>query len=137
MAVAITWFPPSWVQIKSEKKLIYIDPAYLKKYYINYPGKIEFSSWPDPIDGLPEKDLKPADIILITHHHKDHCKRVTVNRLKKRNTAIVAPKRCASELGKDITVIEAEDEIAIDKIRIMAVDAYNWEKDHKTKIAHR
>ena len=44
--------------------------------------KIEFSTWPDPIDGLPERDLQKADVILITHHHKDHCKGVTVNRLK-------------------------------------------------------
>ena len=78
MSIDIKWFPPAWFQIKTSNKIIYIDPAYLKKYYKNYPKKIEFSSWPKPIDGLPEKNLENADVILVTHHHKDHCKSVTV-----------------------------------------------------------
>ena len=57
MSIFIKYFQPSWFQIKNRDKIIYIDPAYLKKYYTNYPKKIEFSTWPDPIDGLPEKDL--------------------------------------------------------------------------------
>ena len=80
MPISIKWFPPSWIQISAQNKLIFIDPAYLKTYFKNYPKKIEFSSWPDPIDGLPEA-LEKADLILVTHHHKDHCKRVTVERL--------------------------------------------------------
>lgn len=137
MNIAIKWFPPSWFQIKTKDKIIYIDPAYLKKYYTNYPKKIEFSRWPDPIDGLPEKDLEKADIILVTHHHKDHCKSVTVNRLRKQDTSVVATKRCVKELGKDIIIIEAGKEIEIDKIRIKAVEAYNIEKANKTKVAHK
>ncbi len=136
-AIDIKWFPPSWFQIESRDKIIYIDPAYLKKYYTNYPKKIEFYSWPDPIDGLPEKDLERADIILVTHHHKDHCKSVTVNRLRKKRTSVIAPKRCLKELGKNITVIEAGEEVAIDKVRIRAVEAYNREKSDKTKAAHK
>lgn len=137
MPIYIKWFPPSWFQIKTKKKIIYIDPAYLKKYYTNYPKKIEFSRWPDPIDGLPEKDLEKADVILVTHHHKDHCKGVTVNRVRKKDTLVIAPKRCVKELGRDITVIKAEKEIEIYKIRIKAVEAYNREKKNKTKIAHK
>ncbi len=26
MSVLIKWFPPSWVQIKAEDKILYIDP---------------------------------------------------------------------------------------------------------------
>lgn len=82
-SISIKWFPPSWFQIKYKDTIIYIDPAWMRTLFTNYPKKVEFSKWPDPIDGLPEKDLEKADVILITHHHKDHCKRVTVNRLKK------------------------------------------------------
>ena len=114
-----------------------LDPAYLKKYYTNYPKKIEFSTWPDPIDGLPEKDLERADIILVTHHHKDHCKNATVRRLMKKHTSIVATKRCLKELGKNITVIEANKEVQIDKVYIRAVEAYNREKSGRTRIAHK
>jgi L-ascorbate metabolism protein UlaG (beta-lactamase superfamily) len=82
MPVSIKWFPPSWIQINVRNRLIYIDPAYLKTYFKNYPKRIEFSTWPDPIDGLPE-ELETADLILVTHHHKDHCKRVTLDRLRR------------------------------------------------------
>ena len=73
MSVSIKWFPPSWFQIKTHSVIIYIDPAYLRSYYKRYPKKIEFSRWPDPIDGLPEK-LEKADLVLLTHDHKDHAK---------------------------------------------------------------
>jgi L-ascorbate metabolism protein UlaG (beta-lactamase superfamily) len=98
MSISIKWFPPSWIQINVQNKVIYIDPAYLKTYFTNYPQKIEYSSWPDPIDGLPE-NLEKADMILVTHHHKDHCKRVTVDRLRRSDTAVIAPERCVKELG--------------------------------------
>ncbi len=137
MAIELKWFPPSWVQIRAQNKIIYIDPAYLKKYYKNSSKKVEFSSWPDPIDGLPEKDLELADIILVTHHHKDHCKLVTVNRLKKTHTAIIAPDRCVKELGKNITIIEANKDVRIDNVRIKTVDAYNRKKSGRKNVAHR
>ncbi len=62
MTIAIKWFPPSWIQIKTKALIIYIDPAYLRTYYTKHPHKIEFSKWPDPIDGLPEKLEERADI---------------------------------------------------------------------------
>ena len=76
MSIFIRWFPPSWFQIKYNDKVIYIDPAWMRTLFVNYSKKVEFSKWPDPIDGLPEKDLEKADLILITHHHKDHCKAI-------------------------------------------------------------
>ena len=81
--------------------------------------------------------MELADIILVTHHHKDDCKNVTVKRLRKPHTAVIATKRCLSELGKNITVIEANIEVDIDGIRIRAVEAYNREKSGRTKVAHR
>ena len=62
MTIAIKWFPPSWIQIKTEDSIIYIDPAYLRTYFTKHPHKIEFSKWPGPIDGLPEKLEERSDI---------------------------------------------------------------------------
>jgi len=135
MSISIKWFPPSWFQIKTGNKIMYIDPAYLRTYFTHYPKKIEFSKWPDPIDGLPE-ELEKADVILLTHHHKDHCKSVTVNRLKHADTLVVAPKRCIKELGKDIKVIEPEEEITFGDIKIKSVDAYNTEQGSSTRKVH-
>jgi L-ascorbate metabolism protein UlaG (beta-lactamase superfamily) len=135
MPVTIKWFPPSWFQIKSNAKIIYIDPAYLRSYFTHYPKKIEFSKWPDPIDGLPEK-LKKADIILVTHDHKDHAKDVTINRLRRKNTLVVGPKRCTKNLGTDIKVLRPGQEFNFKGIKIETVDAYNTETGNSTRKVH-
>jgi len=133
--MSIKWVPPSWFQLKTGNKNLHIDPAYLRSYFTHYPKKIEFSKWPDPIDGLPE-DLGKADLILITHHHKDHCKRVTVNRLRHADTLVVAPERCTKELGRDIKVIEAGEEITFGHIKVKAVEAYNRKQGSSSKKVH-
>ena len=69
-------------QIRVGERIVYVDPAFLRTYYRNHPSKIEFSRWPDPIDGLPE-DLPQADLILLSHDHQDHAKEVTINRLRR------------------------------------------------------
>ncbi|KAF5430139.1 L-ascorbate metabolism protein UlaG, beta-lactamase superfamily [Candidatus Methanophagaceae archaeon] len=135
MPVSIKWFPPSWFQIKTKDKIMYIDPAWMRTYFTKYPKKIEFSRWPDPIDGLPE-ELEKADLIILTHHHKDHCKSVTVNRLKDADTLVVAPKRCIKELGKDINVVAPGDELTFGNIILKAVDAYNTEQGSSTRKVH-
>ena len=136
-SVSIKWFPPSWLQIKAQDTITYVDPAYLRTYFSKYPKKIEFSKWPDPIDGLPV-DLEKADIILITHDHADHCKQITVNRIRRNNTLVVAPKRCQKKLGKNITVIEPGEDINFGEIRIRAIHAYNTEEGSSTqKVHHR
>ena len=136
MTISVKWFPPSWFQIRTKNKILYIDPAYLKTNFTNYPKKIEFSKWPDPIDGLPE-ELEKGDIILVTHHHKDHCKCVTVTRLIKPGTLIVAPKRCAKELGTDIFFIGPGEEIEFGGIKIRAVDAYNIKHGNTPRVMHK
>lgn len=74
---------------------------------------------------------------MITHHHKDHCKKVTVNRRKKEKTKILATKQCSKELGKGVTVIKPGMEIEIDNIRIRTVEAYNDKREGKVKIMHK
>ena len=135
MPVTLKWFPPSWFQIKTQRTIIHIDPSYLRSYYTHYPKKIEFSRWPGPIDGLPEK-LPKADIILVTHHHKDHAKDVTVNRLRRKNTLVVSPKRCAKNLGKDIRIVQPGDEFSYEDIQIQVIDAYNTPQGNSTRKVH-
>ncbi len=136
MPISIKWFPPSWIQISAQNKLIFIDPAYLKTYFKDYPKRIDFSSWPDPIDGLPE-ELEKADLILVTHHHKDHCKRVTVDRLRRPDTLVIAPKRCARELGRDIKTIKPGERLSLDNMVIEAVHAYNTEQGSSARKQHQ
>jgi site-specific DNA-adenine methylase len=50
--VIIKWFPRSWIQIKTTKYVIYIDPSYMSTYFSKYSKKIVFSEEED--DYLPE-----------------------------------------------------------------------------------
>ncbi len=135
MPITVKWFPPSWTQIQIDGKFIYIDPAYLRTYYTKYPQKIEFSKWPDPIDGLPEK-LPKADIILLTHDHADHCKKITVDRLRKKNTTILGPKRCAKKIGDELRIVEPGQDICLGRIKIKATEAYNTKEGSSTQKIH-
>ena len=135
MSLMIKWFPPSWFQIKTPHVTVYIDPAYLRSYYTRHSTKIEYSRWPDPIDGLPEK-LAKADLILVTHDHKDHAKDVTVNRLRRKRTLVVGPKRCTKNLGTDIRVVKPGEVFSVLGIQIRVVDAYNTAKGSSTRKVH-
>jgi L-ascorbate metabolism protein UlaG (beta-lactamase superfamily) len=137
MNILLKWFPPSWVQIKVRNKIIYIDPAYLRTYFTKHPQKIEFSKWPDPIDGLPE-DLEHGDVILFTHDHADHCKKVTADRLRRNNTVVMGPQRCRKKIGKDINVIAPGEGVTLGHLSIKTTHAYNTKDGSSTqKVHHR
>lgn len=133
----ITWFPNSWIRLRTEKKVIYFDPAYLTTYFSDYSDKTEFSRWPDPIDGLPN-GLEKADFIFITHHHKDHCKKVTTDRLRKKQTRVFGPKTCLTELGDTFQIVKPGDIIGIDNVtKLEIVDAYNTKNGSSTRKQHK
>lgn len=133
----ITWFPNSWIRLRIAQRIIYFDPAYLRTYFSKYPDKTEFSKWPDPIDGLPN-GVEKADFIFISHHHKDHCKKVTSDRLIKLDTKVFAPKSCQKELGDDFIVVSPGEKIEIENdIWLKVVDAYNTEHGTSTKKQHK
>jgi len=134
----ITWFPNSWIWITAGvKKEIYFDPAYLRTYFKGYKDKTEYSKWPGPIDGLPN-GLEKADYIFITHSHKDHCKNVTVNRLKKQKTKSFAPVTCRKELGSSFRPVKPGDSFEIEKgVSVKTVNAYNTETGTSTRKQHK
>jgi len=136
MKVSINWFPNSWILIQWDKLVIYFDPAYLKTYFSKYKDKTEFSSWPNPIDGLPN-GLPKGDLVLITHHHKDHCKKVTLERLIHNNTKIYAPKSCKKELGEVFHTVEIGAKIKNELYTISVVNAYNMENSTSTNKQHK
>jgi L-ascorbate metabolism protein UlaG (beta-lactamase superfamily) len=134
--IEIKWFPPAWVQIRYKDSILYIDPAYLMSYYKKHPAKIEYSKWPDEIDGLPEV-LPAANIILLTHQHKDHCKSVTINRISNSNTIIYGPSKCSKEIGRKLNIIKAGDTIKIRDFHITALPAYNTPEGSSIKKVHK
>lgn len=104
MGIYVKWLGHASFQIKIVDKIIYVD---LKKY-----GKVVETS-------------EKADIILVTHNHGDHCSPPKIQRLRKKDTVVIAPKNCASRIGGSVKTIKPGEEISVDSVNIEAVEAYN------------
>jgi L-ascorbate metabolism protein UlaG (beta-lactamase superfamily) len=107
----IRWLGHASFQILAVGKTIYVDPRYMKSF------KSEIGQYFENPD--------EADIILITHHHADHCYPSSFKKMLTSNTKIIAPELCDKKLGNNFRRIKAGQEIIIDKIKVKAVDAYN------------
>ncbi|MFQ6618669.1 MAG: MBL fold metallo-hydrolase [Fidelibacterota bacterium] len=83
----ITWYGHASFQIRDDVTL-YIDPYNLKA-----------------------EDLEPADLILITHNHFDHCSSKDVKRISSPNTVIVTVEECQEELGVKAVLVKPGDKI--------------------------
>ena len=101
MTVTITWLAHASFQIKSDKKIIYVD---LEEY---------------------AEPKEQADIILATHSHTDHCDPKKINSVRRDNTVVIAPKDCHENIGGTVHALKAGEKKEIDDIRILAVEAYN------------
>lgn len=136
MALKITWFPRSWIQIKTGETIIYVDPSYMKTYFKKYPKKIEFPDNPDDDAGLPD-DLEKGDLILFTHGHKDHCKKITVDLIKKANSVIIGPKDCQKEVGSILEITKPGNIFDFKGTVIKTVPAYNTVEGSSTRKVHK
>ena len=137
--VSVRFFQPSWFLIQHGDMTVYIDPAYMKKYYIYSPDKVVFPDSPNSDDGLPEADLPRADLILITHQHQDHCQVLTLAHLTKDNTIIIAPKQCKemlAQFGEIVRLANPGDHLQIGEASVEATFAYNTETGSSTKKIH-
>ncbi len=79
----------------------------------------------DPWTQLADYSKLPkADLILITHEHRDHLDVKAVDILRKEMTAIVCPKITAQQV-KGATVMNNGDVKTIEGLTIKAIPAYN------------
>jgi L-ascorbate metabolism protein UlaG (beta-lactamase superfamily) len=105
MLERITWFRQSALRWTDGERTIYIDP------------------W-----GTGE-DEPPADLILITHAHKDHFQPREIDRLRRDSTQIVAPPDVAAELSGDVTPVAPGESHEIGGVRFNTVPAYNTREE--------
>jgi L-ascorbate metabolism protein UlaG (beta-lactamase superfamily) len=75
-----------------------------------------------------EEGSKPADLILITHDHRDHCSPEDVAKIQNQETIIVTVDECESKLDGDVRLIQPGDSTTIKGVAISAVPAYNIDK---------
>ena len=76
---------------------------------------------------------KPADLILVTHEHFDHCSPEDVARIQQPETVIVTEKDSAEKLSGDVRVMTPGESLVLDGLTVEAVPAYNTNKDFHPK----
>ena len=80
------------------------------------------------IDPFQIETCEPADIILITHSHYDHCSVPDIDKIKKASTVFVTEPSAAENLTGDVRTLAPGENIQIDDLLIEAVPAYNTDK---------
>ncbi len=109
MIEKISWLGHASFKI-GDDKVVYIDPWKL--------GRAE-----------------PADMILVTHSHYDHCSPQDVAKLQKEGTVIVTVADCAGKFRGDVRIMKPGDSLKIDEVTIEAVPAYNTDKPNHPRAA--
>ena len=79
----------------------------------------------DPFGRLADYSKLPkADIVLVTHHHGDHCDPAAIEKIRTDNTIIILTEACKEKVA-DGTVMKNGDVKTVKGIQIEAVPAYN------------
>lgn len=104
------------------------DLSWLGHDCILYQNKITLYFDPFEIDGGP-----PADLILISHDHFDHCSPDDVKKIQTKDTIIVTETDSAKKLTGRIEILQPGETKIIQGISIEAVPSYNTNKDFHPK----
>jgi len=99
----ITFIGHGSLMFSFEGKIIHVDPVSREADYSKLPK---------------------ADIILVTHEHKDHLDPAAIEMLRKDKTILVTNRAAAKEM-KDAVVMKNGDAKTIEGLKIDAVPAYN------------
>jgi len=112
--LGLEWLGHSGFRISSGGKVIYIDP------YM--------------IDDHPY----PADLVIVTHEHFDHCASENIQKLMKRDTVVVAPQNCLTKLAfvprQNLKLIPTVFELDIGRVHLKTLPAYNIKRFRSPNI---
>jgi L-ascorbate metabolism protein UlaG (beta-lactamase superfamily) len=88
-------------------------------YRIDAPVVIYIDPWQLP-DGCPQ-----ADVILVSHHHYDHCSDEDIALIRKATTRVIANPSAAKKITPPVSVLRAGETTTVGEIKLTAVPAYN------------
>ncbi len=79
----------------------------------------------DPFSKVADYTLLPkADIILITHEHRDHLDLPALEAVRTAKTTVILTETCARQIAGDI-VMQNGDMVTVSGVQVQAVPAYN------------
>lgn len=110
MADNIFWLGHDSFRLKGEK-VVYVDPWKLA------PG------------------AEKADVILVTHEHRDHFSPDDIAKISHAGTVVVAPQSVAAKGSVQVMVVKPGDKITANGVSIEVVPAYNPNKQFHPKSA--
>jgi L-ascorbate metabolism protein UlaG (beta-lactamase superfamily) len=121
MSVVVRWFPQSWVQIRADHHLVYIDPS-----NVNSMRDIVASAFSSKVrrEELPEH-TEPGDLVLVSHHHLDHVKKGLMDVLSAPRSVVLGPIKCRKKLGEAMRIVKARETITQGDLVVRVVEAYN------------
>lgn len=102
-SLKITFIGHGSLLFQANDKNIFIDPSSREADYSKFPK---------------------ADLILITHHHGDHCDPEAINKIKTDNTEVIATQLAVDKLSFG-TVLSNKEKTTYSNIEIEAIPAYN------------
>ncbi len=119
MSITLRWLPNSWVEIVAPETVIHVDPAISPSVPYEEPD-----------------DLAPADLVLITHHHRDHCSAETLALVAAAGDPVYTTALCGSQLDRRVHVVSPGDEFDDAGAHVRVVEAYNTPEGASTQKAH-
>lgn len=85
------------------------------------------------IDPYQVTTAEPADLLLITHTHYDHCSPKDIEKFQTGSSVIVTEPESAKQLSGDVRIMKPGDTIEVNGINLEAVAAYNTNKKFHPK----
>ncbi len=114
--VIITFIGHASLLLEWNKKIIYIDPSSIRANLYQFPK---------------------ADMLFVTHHHKDHCDLSALKALSSSNTKTFMSEIAHEIWGKGM-VLYPKQQLSIDGVGITVVPAYNIvHKNEEGELYHK
>jgi len=98
-------------------------------FRLDGPPIVYFDPWKVPANS------PPADLILISHEHHDHCSPEDVGAVRQKSTVVVANPSAAKRLKGPVTVLRPGEQTTAAGVEIKAVPAYNIDKRYHVREA--